>query len=662
MKNILATLFILLVLPQLVVAQNLKRANNLFEKREYFNAAELFLNENNKTQDVYQKLGDCYFFNSKMDNAVKYYQIAITQYEDNIEPTYLYRYSQALKGIENYAEADIWLKKYYQKKGVNFDADFDTKKYFNNLNINEEHPYVVKTVGINSTYSDFGGAFLGNTFVFASSRGSGDVYAWNNEPYLNLYKADIDESRDLLNAKLFSQSITTKMHESNAVFTKDGKTMYFTRNNSVDGKKQRDEDKVTHIKIYSAQLIDGAWTNVVELPFNNINYSTEHPALSPDEKKLYFASDMPGTIGSFDLFVVDILGNGQYGTPKNLGPKINTEYREQFPFISSNEVLYFASDGHIGLGGLDIFTSNLQTTNTYSAPMNMGKPLNSNLDDFALIIDDESEIGYFSSNRKNGVGDDDIYKFTKKGIYLIHGIVLDKNSYKPIPGSTVLLRSSTNDTISNKVVGDDAKYAFQIEGNKSYKLKGTKEDYVPYEVEFSTDSLGNIDQNILILLESYADSNAEIIVKHGKRQIRHDPIYFDLNSSYLRREAQLELNTVVNVMNKYPEISIVCGSHTDSRATIDYNMWLSDRRAKRTVDYIISRGISPDRITGKGFGESFIINKCTEGVKCYEYEHQQNRRTEFVIVDPNEGQEEIEILEEEQYEEEKEKYKEDGEN
>lgn len=646
MKNLLITLFIFLFSQQLVLAQsNLKRANSLFEKRAYLKAAELYLAEKKKNQEIYEKLGDCYYFNTSMDKAATYYKLLLTSYEEDVDATYFYRYAQALKGIEKFDEADSWEDKYYQKKGKTNRRKEKTTAFFAEYNKGEKHPFQVHKLNINTGASEFGAAFYGNVLVFASSRGDGDIYDWNNKPYLDLYKAEIDESKDLINVRPFSSSITTKMHESNAIFTKDGNTMYFTRNNFINGKKGKDSNKISHLKIYKAHLIEGVWADISELPFNSDDYSVEHPALSSDEKKLYFASDMPGSIGSFDLFVVDIFDNGSYGSPKNLGPHINTEFREQFPFVSDSNILYFASDGHFGLGGLDVYKSKIHEDGNVSNAINLGNKLNSNLDDFAFIIDDETATGYFSSNRKKGKGDDDIYKFTKKGIYQLYGIALDKHTFKPIPETKVLLADEKLDTLAFKIVGQDARYSFKIEGNKTYTLRGEKELYVPYEITFSTDSIGNPDQNILMLLELYSESKQEIIVKHGKKQIRHEPVYFDLNSSYLRKDAQLELITVVDVMNKYPDLIIICGSHTDSRATDDYNMWLSERRAKRTVDYIISRGISPDRITAKGYGETQIINECTEGVKCHEYQHQQNRRTEFVIVDAI-TKEEVEIEEE----------------
>ncbi|MDT8417782.1 MAG: hypothetical protein RQ864_08245, partial [Lutibacter sp.] len=383
MKKILLIVLILPLSIQLSIAQNLKRANHLFEKRAYLNAAELFLNEEPKTQEVLEKLGDCYYFNTKMKEAELYYKMLLQKYEADVEPTYLFRYSQALKGVKNYTEADKWHQKYLEKKQMAPAEKQETLPFFSALNSEIRKPYIVNTVSINTKYSDFGASYFGDKVVFTSARNKGKLYIWNNQPYLDLFKGDIADNQHLKNVVPFSGNINTKMHESNAIFTKDGKTIYFTRNNYISGKKNRDANKVTHLKIYKAQLINEKWTNITELPFNSDNYSVEHPALSSDEKQLYFASDMPGTIGSFDLFVADINADGSYGSPKNLGPKINTEHREQFPFVSSANILYFASDGHFGMGGLDVYKSEI-SDEKFFAPVNLSNVINSNLDDFAF--------------------------------------------------------------------------------------------------------------------------------------------------------------------------------------------------------------------------------------------------------------------------------------
>lgn len=631
MKKIVFLLFIITISTQLMVAQNLKRANQLFEKRAYLNAAELFLNEEPKTQEVLEKLADCYYFNTKMKDAEQWYKALLQTHEANVHPTYLFRYSQALKGVKKFDEADKWFQKYLEKKQMTIAEKQETLPFFEALNFGNRKPYIVHKVSINSAFSDFGTAYFGDKMVFASTRTNGKLYDWNNQPYLDLYQADVDENQDLKNVIPFSGSINTEMHESNAVFTKDGKTMYFTRNNFDSGKKNRDKNKVTHLKIYKAQFVNNEWTNIAELPFNSSDYSAEHPALSPDEKQLYFASDLPGTIGSFDLFVVDVNADGTYGTPKNLGPKINTEHREQFPFVSAKNRLYFASDGHFGLGGLDIFKSEIADQN-FSNPTNLSDIINSNLDDFAFVIDEENEIGYFSSNRDGGIGDDDIYRFTQIKIYEVHGLVQNKRTLELLPGTLVSLFDKNNELINKINVGEDASYLFEVENNKTYKLVGTRKLYVPAEIEFSTSSKGDIDKNIQMLMELYTDVEKDIVVENDKTQIKINPIYFDYDKWNIRKDAALELNNVVNIMKKYPDMTIEIGAHTDARGSFKYNIKLSHKRAKSVMDYLISQGISESRLKSEGFGESQPLNHCVKPKMCKEEAYSINRRCEFVLT------------------------------
>ncbi|HEY9168541.1 MAG TPA: OmpA family protein [Lutibacter sp.] len=631
MKKILLILLILPFSIQLSVAQNLKRANQLFEKRAYLNAAELFLNEEPKTQEVLEKLGDCYYFNTKMSEAEPWYKMLLQTYEGKVDPNYLFRYSQALKGVKKFEEADKWYQKYLEKKQIVITEKQETLPFFEALNSEIKKPYIVHKVSVNSEFSDFGASFFGDKAVFASARNNGKLYDWNNQPYLDLYQADVEENMDLKNVVPFSGNINTAMHESNAVFTKDGKTMYFTRNNYISGKKIRDKNKVTQLKIYKAQFINNEWTNITELPFNNDNYSVEHPALSQDENQLYFASDMPGTIGSFDLFVVDINADGTYGIPQNLGPKINTEHREQFPFVSAKNILYFASDGHFGLGGLDIFKSEI-SDEKFSAPINLSNIINSNLDDFAFVIDEENETGYFSSNREGGIGDDDIYRFTQKKIYVVHGLVQDKNSLEPLSGTLVSLFDKNNALINKMIVGEDASYSFDVDNNRTYKIIGTRKLYVPSEIDFTTNEKGDIDKNIQLLMELYTAVEKDIVVENNKTQIKIKPIYFDFDKWNIRKDAALELNNVVNIMKKYSEISIEIGAHTDARGSDEYNMGLSHKRAKSVMDYLISQGISESRLKSEGFGESQPLNHCVKPKMCTSKQYSINRRCEFVLA------------------------------
>ncbi|WP_372769499.1 OmpA family protein [Lutibacter sp.] len=629
MKKITFLLFIITISTQLMVAQNLDRANNLFKTRAYLDAAELFLNEEPKTQEILEKLGDCYYFNNEMNQAELWYKTLLESYEANVDSNYLFRYSQTLKGVKKFKEADKWFQKYQEKEQLKPAEKPETLTFFEALNKDTKKPYVVTKVSINSKFSDFGPAFFGEKVIFASARNNGKLYDWNNQPYLDLYQADVNNV-DLTNAIPFSKTINTKMHESNAAFTKDGTTMYFTGNNITGQKIGRDKNKVNQLSIYKAQFVNNEWTNITDLPFNSDQYSVEHAALSPDEKQLYFASDMPGTIGSFDIFVVDINADGTYGSPKNLGPKINTSQREQFPFVSSKNILYFASDGHFGMGGLDIFKSEI-SNDTFSTPKNLSDVINSNLDDFGFIVDEENGIGYFSSNREGGMGDDDIYRFTLEKTYYLNGFVKNKNSLELLPGTLVTLFDDKNNAINEMIIGDDAAYSFEIEKNKNYKIRGTKKLFNPSEIEFSTNQKGDVDKDIFLSLESYEDSEKAIVVENEKTQIKINPIYFDYDKWDIRPDAAIELNNVVDIMKKYPDMTIEIGAHTDVRGSDEYNMILSHKRAKSVMEYLISQGISKDNLKSEGFGETQPLNHCVKEGICKEEEYAINRRCEFVL-------------------------------
>lgn len=628
MKNIYYILFILTISTQLVNSQNLNRANHLFENRAYMDAAEIYSNESPKTQEIYQKLGDCYYFNSNMKVAAKYYKLLLSEYNKTASPQYYFKYAQALKGIKKYDESDKWLQKYKEQLHDN-SGGINTISTLENEKLQLKNNYIIHKINGNSEFSDFGPSFYGDKIVFASARKKGNLYAWNNEPYLDLYVANTDDSGNLINIVPLSKNINSKMHEANAVFTKDGKTMYFTRNNFLNGKKGKDAKKVSHLKIYKAELIDDQWTNITELPFNNVNYSVEHPALNNSEDKLYFASDMPGSIGSFDLFEVAINNDGTYGTPKNLGPTINTSGREQFPFLNASNQLFFASDGHLGYGGLDIFQSNF-TNNQFTEPINLGTPINSNFDDFALIVSSNGK-GYFSSNRDGGTGDDDIYTFNQNQKYFVNGVVKDKTSLKLLPGAEVSILNQNGELIKKMIVNNQASYNFEVKNGENYTIKATKNLYVPYQTEFKV--TGNIaDKKIPILMESFEQAEKNIIAENNKIQIKIKPIYFDFDKWNIRKDAALELENVITILKKYPSMKIEVGAHTDFRGSDIYNLMLSEKRAKSVKKYLVCQGINEDRINAKGYGETQPVNNCTKVGTCDEEGYNKNRRCEFVIL------------------------------
>ncbi|NNE77901.1 MAG: OmpA family protein, partial [Pricia sp.] len=505
--------------------------------------------------------------------------------------------------------------------------------------LHSESDYEIKNMGINTEYSDFSPMFLDSSqVVFSSAKDSSFFntrrYKWNNQPYLDLYVAKINkESQDLKNALKFSKKINTKYHEASVSFSPDNKTMYFTRNNY--GKKlKRDKKGINHLKIYKSTKVDMEWTEAVEVPFNSDYYSTGHPALSPDGKQLYFVSDMPGSIGKTDIFVVDVLENGGFSRPRNLGPEINTEQKEMFPFFSG-EKLYFSSDGHTGLGGLDVFQATYDEEK-FGAVRNMGKPINSNKDDFSYIVNEENQQGFFASNRKGGKGDDDIYSFkrliveeTPENLNAIAGVVTELMSGDVMPRALVQLLDENGIKLKEVEAADDGSFIFEdLEGSTKYTLKTVQEKYFDNEQIVATkeNEQVNVDVSMKRLEEMIA-------LENGIKKLKTEMIYFSFDKSNIRTDAAKELDKLVSVMNEYPNMVIKIESHTDSRGSKVYNKYLSDNRAKSTRDYIISQGIDASRIESAiGYGENQLINQCDGTVRCSEANHLLNRRSEFIIV------------------------------
>ncbi|MGQ7946329.1 OmpA family protein [Flavobacterium sp. WC2509] len=589
-------------------------------------------------EKMFQKLGNAYYFKAELPQSLKWYDQLFSSYPDQ-EAEYFYRYSQALKSSGNYVKADQMLEQFVLKTKKDKRAELfsENRTYLEEIKANSNR-YEVVDAEVNSEFSDYGSAFLGTKLVFASARDTGGVskkvFKWTNKSFTNLYWAEIKPDGGMGKPERFERKINSKFNESTPVFTQDGKTMYFTRNNFLEGKRGRDTNKITLLKLYKAVLNnDGQWVDVKELPFNSNNYSVAHPALSIDEKTLYFASDMPGTFGQSDLFKVKINEDGTYGSPENLGSQINTEGRETFPFISSDNDLYFASDGRPGLGGLDVFVAKIEKDGSFYNIQNLGEPINSTEDDFAYIINTKNRNGFFSSNRERGKGYDDIYRFVENEKLtcdaILTGIVTDFDSKQILIGAKVTLFD--NDFKPLQVTQTDAngRYKFPVDCGKSYYIRGEKEEYQTKE-DFVRTNFYSKNKEYPLVLERRLKP---ISVGTDLAKVLDIPIiYFDLDKSFIRKDAAFELSKILAVMQEHPGLKIEVRSHTDSRQSAKYNQKLSDRRAKATVAWLIENGINSVRLSGKGFGESQLVNQCADGVKCTEEEHQANRRSEFIIV------------------------------
>lgn len=624
MRNFYSILFILCLSGGLFAQKaSLKKANSLFDKKSYVKAAEMY-EQLNPDQKVLQNLGDCYYNNTQMKEAVRAYGKLFLTFKDSVKPEYYFKYAHSLLGEADYEKGDQIMSEYLKYK-------VSTPKFIANLKTNVPFNYVVQPMSKNTTNGDFGMSFYGDKVAFASLRNaSTKSFGWNEKPYLDLFSADVDSKGLLTNVEPFPKEINTKTHESSVTFSQDGHIMYFNRTNSKMVKIGN--EKIAQIKIYKAEFVNGIWTNIVALPFCSDAYSTEHPVLTKDGKKLYFSSDMPGSIGSFDLYVVDVNEDGTYGAPVNLGNAVNTIHREQFPEISNDgSILYFASDGHQGMGGLDIFMSKSLNGGPFAKPINLGETINSSMDDFSYVVDEKKNLGYFSSNRKLG---DALYSFTRtenQERYVVQGDVRDKNTQNLLPGTLVSLYDENNILIGQMIVGGDADYVFATEPNKKYRIEAMRDFYIPHSEEFMTNEDGKLRYTIEMFMECYDDAE-EIITKRqdGKVQIVLENIYFDLNKWNIKPDAERILNVLVDLLKKYPEMEIEMGAHTDSRASDYYNIMLSNKRAASTLEYLVSNGIKRKRLRSKGYGETVPLVRC--GNACTEQEHSINRRCEFIIL------------------------------
>jgi outer membrane protein OmpA-like peptidoglycan-associated protein/tetratricopeptide (TPR) repeat protein len=634
---------LLLLLTFVMSGQKTKTANadKKYDKYEYVDAIILYekaAERGYKDEKILQRLANAYYFNAELPKAVKWYG-QLFEMNPEQESEYLYRYAQSLKSQGNYSKADELLAEFTKKsasdkRGLLFE---NNKNYLSDIKTNS-HRYEVRDAGINSEMADYGTAFLDNKVIFASARDTGglvkNTFKWTNKAFTNLYSADLLPDGSLGKPKRFQKKINTKFNESTPVFTKDGKTMYFTRNNYIDGKRRKNDQKITLLKLFKATLTDNKWGNITELPFNSDQYSTAHPALSPDEKTLYFASDMPGTYGQSDLFKVTVNKDGSFGKPENLGPAINTEGRETFPFISEENELYFASDGRPGLGGLDVFVTIINSDLQVGAVRNVGEPINTKQDDFAFIINSKTREGFVSSNRENGLGFDDIYRFTEikklKCQQTLKGTIYDLATGEKLQKAKVILLDKDFNILSEVTSDDSGSYTFsELDCNEKFYVRVSNEDF---ETNESPVDMGEESGETVLDVKLQKRIKPIALGTDLAKTLEIPLIYFDLDKATIKKESDFHLEKIVAILGEYPNIKLEIRSHTDSRQRERYNYLLSDKRAKATMQWLISKGIDPARLTAKGFGETQLVNNCSDGVECTEDEHQLNRRSEFIII------------------------------
>ncbi|RAV27755.1 OmpA family protein [Sinomicrobium soli] len=615
-----------------------EKADKDYGKYAYISAGEMYealVEQGFGSAGLYGKLADTYYFNARYEEALKHYEKMFSYGETEIPDEYYYRYGQCLRVSGRKAEADRYIARFYEKTGQSPEDVTALTGAVATL-ADGSARYRLQDAGINTGYADFSTAYYGDgQVVISSARDTGVLvkrrHKWNVMPFLKLYTADINEDGTLSNPQKIRGGVNSKYHQTTAAVTRDGKTMYFTRNNYRRGNFGKDEDGTNHLKIYRATFDGKKWTGVEDLPINDDAYSTAHPALSADETHLYFVSDRPGSLGDTDIFRVGIEENGSLGTVEHLGEEINTPGKETFPYLDEEGQLYFASGGHSGFGGLDVFTV-LEGPFGKSRIVNLGPPVNTERDDFGFVMRKDG-TGFLSSNRGEKSGFDNIYSVSGAPISLeatLCGRVIDSVRRTPVAGAEIGIRDKDNEILATVSSDADGRFCVPVWPFEGYNLRTTQTDYLTREQWVTP--LGNEEKREL-LVELVKDRTEFTTGDDLTEKLGLKPIYFDFDGSSIRKVSEIELGKVIAVLKKYPELRVDVRSHTDSRGSHAYNEALSERRAKSTINYILEKGgISPDRVSGKGYGETRLVNGCADGVTCSEKEHQLNRRSEFIVM------------------------------
>lgn len=597
-----------------------ERADKLFARYEYVDAAKAYqeLVDKGKADGyVYRQLAESYYNMFNPSEASRWYAKAVESPQD---AEAYYRYAQMLKAQGQYQAANAQMRTFAQKapdddRAKAFLAEPD---YIPRL-LAKDKLYEVKSLeGINSEKSDFSPVLHQNTLYFTSARnGARKEYGWNEEPFLDVYAADYNPDGTLTNAGPVS-GLNSQYHDGPVSITADGNTLYFSSDSFREKSFERDRKlrlKLGRNNLYRATREGERWTNITRLPFSSNEHSTSNPSVSRDGRTLYFSSDMPGGQGGVDLWKVAVNPDGTYGTPENLGPAINTAGTESFPFIADDDrTLFFASSGLPGLGGLDVFRADVNG----GKPQNLGTPINTEKDDFSFFYSTGRDLGFFASNRS---GNDDIYGALPICGLRVLTVVSDARTGKVLPGAKVSIVDEKRNVIATEMADAKGEVSYRVDCGKPYSIQASRDGYEGGTFAVAAQAKGG-DAKVDAALQPIESivTETEVVLQ---------PIFFEFDRHNITREGAFELDKLVQAMQGNKDMVIMVGAHTDNRGSDAYNMALSERRAKSTVQYVISRGIARERISGKGYGETQPKVACAE---CTEEQHAANRRSEFIIV------------------------------
>lgn len=605
---------------------HIRKGDNYYEHYGFSKAIKHYEKAYDKTNDarVERNLANSYVNVGKLKDAEDLYA-KVVERNSHAKIDYL-NYAKVLVSRDKHQEAIPWIKKYLEYNNKDIIAQMllascnSVTDRFRDTTLYELEPVIE---------GDFANAFsvveYNDGIVFAADK---EVFfgkkkaQWTGNSYLNLYYTERDEDGDWLSPTLLKGDVSGPFHDGPATFSEDGKTVYFTRSNYRRRQLATGEDEVSNLKIFKATLVDDKWKNLEEFPYNSDDYSVGHPTLTQDGKIIYFTSDMPGGLGGTDIYRSELI-DGRWTEPENLGEKVNTRGNEMFPYIHTDGSLYFSSDSHNSMGGLDVFITYF-TGEEWATPENLNYPLNTTKDDFAFSLSKDNKTGFVSSSRAE---QDKMYAFKKNDpTFMLYGFARKKGERVPVAGVTVEITNAKTNEVTSMVSDENGKFKLKLSPETEYLLLCTKEGCFT-----RTDNVSTV--NLKFSENFYADFEVEEIVID--KTIVLENIYYDFDKWDIRLDAAAELDKLVKLLEDNPNIEIEMGSHTDSRGADNYNLVLSSKRAMSAVFYLVRQGIDPNRLTWKGYGESMLVNECKDNELCHEHKHQDNRRTEFKVTKIN---------------------------
>ena len=641
-------LIIIFLLPDQVLSQKLttKLADKSFDDFAYIEAIGLYeyaYQRDTTDNYVVKRLSEANRNIGNTEEAERWLKKLIDRHVE--EPEDIFNYSQALKSNGKYLIAEQWLKEYSELRPEDGRVNIQVSllEYIQFL-MRDSANYEILNTTINTVGSEMGPAFYKDKLIFSSTSigtKSGATYKWNELPYLDMYSAKIGPYGDLSSVAAFAPKLKTPFHDGPVSFDQKKDIIYFTRNSFSKGKASQSKDGVTNLKIFQGKLEEGDWKLTGSFRYNSDEYSVGHPSIDKKGTVLYFASDMPGGYGKSDIYF-SVYMNGQWSKPFNLGPKVNTEGNEFFPFMSNDGVLYFGSNGHGGLGGLDIYFS-VPEQGVFNTIENMGFPVNSPRDDFGLALDSTGMKGYFSSNRSGGKGNDDLLFLKIKHVpVIIRGVIKDRDSKDILADANISVINESGNTIFTSVTRNDGQFEFEVNKGQEYLIKVTKELYFENEKSVGTSTLRPNDE---VFSEIFLEHKIEEISDNypapksieeedgvALQVVELEYINYNLDRTDINPDAAATLDKLIALMKEFPDLEIRIESHTDSRGSDEYNMLLSKKRARAAFDYVVLKGIDPSRLMYKGYGETRLLNNCTNGVDCTEEQHEVNRRSIVKVV------------------------------